>query len=135
MTFLVDEDIWPPKDGQPFRQQKKKTAAHGKEAGLSKAIVDKLNDRIHVICQKCHGSAYGQPTLDIFGSNIGKFFWLEVKQPGEEPTKRQYNTMKKWIKKGAVASWTDSVKGAMSFVEQDWSLLTEEKMLEGFHGD
>lgn len=135
MNFIVDEDIWPPKDSAPFKVAKKKAKEHGNEADLSRAIVAKLNELPNVKCQKCHGSAYGMPTLDIFGSNNGKFFWLESKQPGQRPTKRQYNTMRNWIKKGAVASWTDSVKGAMSFIEQDWSLLTAEKMLEGFHGN
>ena len=135
MNFIVDEDIWPPKDNVPFKATKKKTARHGNEASLSRVIVTKLNELPRIKCQKCHGTAYGMPTLDIFGSKDGKFFWLEVKQPGEKPTKRQYNTMKDWIREGAVASWTDSVKGAMSFVEQDWSLLTVERMLEGFHGD
>ena len=136
MSFIVDEDIWPPKQGSsPFRVAKKKQAEHGSEANLSRVIINKLNELPHIKCQKCHGTAYGMPTLDIFGSNDGKFFWLEVKQPGEKPTKRQYKTMRDWIKKRAIASWTDSVKGAMSFVEQDWSLLTEKKMLEGFHAD
>ena len=135
MSFIVDEDIWPPKDSMPFRMSKKKKSMHGNEASLSRVIIEKLNEHPHVKCQKCHGSAYGMPTLDIFGSNLGRFFWLEVKQPGEKPTKRQCKTMKDWIKKGAIASWTDSVKGAMSFIEQDWSLLTEAKMLEGFHAD
>lgn len=72
--------------------------------------------------------------MDILGCNDGRFFWLEVKQPGEEPTKRQYKTMRDWIKKGAVASWTDSVEGAISFACKDWTKLTEKEMLEGFHG-
>lgn len=135
MSFIVDEDIWPPKDSAPFKVAKKKAKEHSNEADLSKAIINKLNELPNVKCQKCHGSAYGMPTLDIFGSNNGRFFWLESKQPGQKPTKRQYNTMRNWIKKGAVASWTDSVKGAMSFIEKDWSLLTTEQMLEGFHGD
>ena len=41
--------------------------------------------------------------------------------------------MKDWISVGAVASWTDSVEGAMKFFLADWSTLTEKQMMEGFH--
>jgi hypothetical protein len=138
VNFIVDENIWPPKQGDtPFKQTKKKKKAHGSEADLSTAIINKLNalESHSVICQKSHGTAYGKPTLDIFGSCNGKFFWLETKQPGEKPTPRQYNTMRTWIKKGAVASWTDSIQGAISFICRDWRELTEKEMLEGFHGN
>lgn len=103
------------------------------EADLSTAIIEKLNKQNGVRCQKIKGTAYGKPTLDILGSKSGRFFWLETKQPGEKPTKRQYNTMKDWISVGAIASWTDSVEGAMKFFLADWSALTEKQMMEGFH--
>lgn len=103
------------------------------EADLSTAIIEKLNRQNGVKCQKIKGTAFGKPTLDILGSRGGRFFWLEVKQPGEKPTKRQYNTMKDWISVWAIASWTDSVDGAMSFYLADWGTLTETQMLGGFH--
>jgi hypothetical protein len=117
------------------KKAKKKTPerAFKNEAALSTAIIDKLNKQNGVKCQKIKGTAYGKPTLDILGSKNGRFFWLETKQPGEKPTKRQYNTMKDWISAGAVASWTDSVEGSMKFFLADWSTLTEKQMMEGFH--
>ena len=135
MGFMVCENVWPPAEDQPFKKPRQKKKAHNSEADLSTVIIKKLNGQSQrtVICQKCHGSAYGQPTLDIFGSCDGRFFWLEVKQPGQKPTSRQVNTMKKWIAKGAIASWTDSVEGAMVFIYSDWFKLTDKQMLEGFH--
>lgn len=132
--FMVCEDIWPPK--QPKKPRAKKPVpkrAFNSEAALSTAIIDKLNKQNGVKCQKIKGTAYGKPTLDILGSKNGRFFWLETKQPGEKPTDRQYNTMKDWISVGAIASWTDSVEGAMKFFLADWSTLTEKQMMEGFH--
>ena len=132
--FMACEDIWPPK--QPKKPRAKKPAperAYRCEADLSTAIIEKLNKQNGVKCQKIKGTAYGKPTLDILGSKSGRFFWLETKQPGEKPTKRQYNTMKDWISVGAVASWTTSVEGAMKFYLADWSTLTEKQMMEGFH--
>lgn len=138
MSTIVDEDPWPPKQGSsPF--VKKATQIHGKrynnESDLSSEITKKLNSITNVRCQKIKASVYGEPTLDIVGSKTGQFFWLEVKQPGKKPTKRQYSTMKDYIDNGAIATWTDSVKGAISFIKEDWSFLTKEKMLEGFHAD
>lgn len=125
MNEVIFPDTSKPKEEGPKR--------YANESKLSDAIIKKFNTKDAVICQKIKGTVYGQPTLDILGSRAGKFFWLEVKQPGEKPTDRQYNTMKKWIKKGAVASWTDSVGGAMKFLLADWDKLTETSMLEGFH--
>jgi len=119
----------------PIRKKKPtKEKRFASEAALSKVIVDKFNSHGMVKCQKIRGSVYGLPTLDILGSKRGLFFWLEVKQEGEKPTDSQYNTMKEWIKKGAVASWTDSPEGAMKFLLAEWSRLTESELLEGFHG-
>ena len=130
--FHEDEDAMM----RPKKPRAKKPAperAFRCEADLSTAIIEKLNKQNGVKCQKIKGTAYGKPTLDILGSKSGRFFWLEVKQPGEKPTKRQYNTMKDWISVGAVASWTTSVEGAMKFFLADWSTLTEKQMMEGFH--
>jgi len=117
----------------PFQKVATKRGKFKSETDMTNVIIEKLNDIDSVICQKIHGTAYGKPTLDIFGSNHGRFFWLEIKQPGKKPTSRQNLTMKTWIKKGAVASWTDSVEGAMSFISADWTTLTAQKMMEGFH--
>ena len=151
MPFIVDESIWPPepkvkkptakvrKSPGPVPGEKKARRARiaervfNCEADLSTAIITKFNQLNNVKCQKIKGTAYGKPTLDILGSRHGRLFWLEVKQPGEKPTRRQYNTMQEWIDVGCIASWTTSVEGAMRFLLEDWRSLTNQKMLEGFH--
>lgn len=130
---IVCEDIWPPKPIKK-RVDKKPACSHRNEAELSKTVIEKFNKIKGVKCQKIKGTAYGAPTLDILGSRNGKFFWLEMKKPGEKPTDRQYQTMRAWIEEGAIASWTDSVEGAMKFLLADWSNLTETTMIGGFHG-
>lgn len=117
----------------PEIKDSKKPKKYNNESDLTEGIIERFNKIKRVRCQKIRGTAYGKPTLDILGSKMGMFFWLEVKQPGEKPTKRQYNTMKTWIKDDAIASWTDSLEGAMKFLLSDWSNLTETQMLEGFH--
>ena len=113
--------------------KKEKKAHYNNESDLSTAIVNKFNRLNNVRCQKVKASSYGQPTLDIIGGRNGKLFWLEVKKPGNKPTSRQKNTMKKWIADGCIATWTDSLEGAMKFLLADWRQLTETTMLEGFH--
>jgi hypothetical protein len=134
---IVCEEVWPPKPKKETTSapsSKKIKRAYRNEAELSKAVIGHFNRIKNVKCQKIKGTAYGSPTLDILGSRNGKLFWLEMKQPGEVPTDRQYQTMKEWIGCGAIASWTDSVEGAMLFLFEDWTEITETKMLEGFHG-
>ena len=116
-----------------FPESSEKKPRYNNESDLSAVIVEKFNQIHNVKCQKIHGTAYGKPTLDILGSRNGLLFWLEVKQAGKKPTKRQFKTMKDWIEEGAIATWTDSVEGAMKFLLADWRQLTETKMLEGFH--
>lgn len=136
MSSTENESTWPPKEkAEPFKKPKVKDRPFRTEADLSTAIIKKFNSLKNVRCQKVKGSAYGLPTLDIVGSRHGMFFWLEVKQPGGKPTTRQKYTMKRWIEDGAIASWTDSVEGAMKFLLSDWRQLTETKMMEGFHAD
>lgn len=117
-------------DTRAERPAKKKT--YGNESDLSAAITKKLNKIPGVKCQKLIASVFGSAVLDIIGSKDGRFFWLEVKQPGRKPTDRQFLTMKSWIGSGAIATWTDSVDGAMRFIASDFESLTIDKQLEGF---
>ena len=106
--------------------------AYKSETKLQEKIVETLNALVGVRCQKIHGSVYGKPTLDILGSKYGRFFWLEIKQPGEKPTEKQYRTMKNWYENGAVATWTDTVTGALKFIESDFLKISHEEMVDGF---
>ena len=134
--FMACEDIWRPvKPKKPRVKKPTPERVFNNEAALSTAIIDKLNKQNGVKCQKIKGTAYGKPTLDILGAKHGRLFWLEVKQPGKAPTKRQYNTMQEWIDQGCIATWTTSIEGAMKLLLTDWTTLTVTKMKEGFHGE
>lgn len=112
--------------------EKKKYA---NESALSSAIIADLNKMDGVFCQKLHGSAFGSAGLDIFGHINGKLFWLEVKQPKKQPTPRQYAIMQKWIRSGAIATWTDSLDCARKFVNKvlrDGNAGDEETQLKGY---
>lgn len=108
---------------------------YANESALSSAIILDFNKIPGVLCQKLHGAAFGSAGLDIFGHINGKLFWLEVKQPKKEPTPRQYAIMKKWIRSGAIATWTDSLDCAREFVNKvlrDGEAGDEETQLKGY---
>ena len=61
-------------------------------------------------------SGYGIPTLDFIGCYKGKFFAIETKAPGKEPTRRQFNTMMAMQDAGGWVVWSndwDRLKQAM----------------------
>jgi hypothetical protein len=103
------------------------------ESDLSGALTSALNCLEGVKCQKIKGTAYGKPTLDILGSKNGRLFWLEVKQPGKKPTKRQFNTMNEWIKVGCIATWTTDLSATINMFALDWDKITNEQLIAGFH--
>lgn len=87
------------------------------EGRLVKKIVESLNKLPLTYCEKQHGSPYGHCKLDVSGAVNGKRFELEVKMPGNVPTKRQLSTIRKWQKVNVLAGWTDSVEDALKFIK------------------
>jgi Holliday junction resolvase len=68
----------------------------------------------------------GQP--DIFGCFDGRMLALEVKRPGETPTKLQRARLKRWAKAGAIAAVVcsrDQVKELL--LEEVYKQLEEEE--------
>ena len=62
---------------------------------------------------KVHGSAYQRAGIpDLIGCHRGRFFALEVKQPGEQPTKIQRYEMMRLVQSGAVVGVARSVEDA-----------------------
>lgn len=87
------------------------------EGRLVKRIVDSINKLPQTYCEKQHGTPYGHCKLDVSGAVNGMRFELEVKIPGNKPTKRQLSTIKKWQKVGVLAGWADSVEEALEFLK------------------
>lgn len=53
-------------------------------------------------------SGYGVPMLDFVGHYRGRFFMIETKAPGKEPTARQTNLMELLRRSGAWCCWADN---------------------------
>jgi hypothetical protein len=50
-----------------------------------------------LVLRKRHGSGFGRSgEPDLFGSYCGRHFEIEVKRPGEEPSKLQRERLKEW---------------------------------------
>lgn len=47
----------------------------------------------------------------------GVTLWMEVKRPGEEPTRQQYYRMKEMKQHGAIVCWVDSFKSAKEWLD------------------
>lgn len=91
--------------------------AQGPETKLVNKILKTLNNMPNVRAEKLHGSAYGSQKLDLFGAKDGKLFYLEVKVPGNKPTKRQESTIRKWQEVGVLCTWVDSVDQTLELVK------------------
>lgn len=74
-----------------------------KESSIQKSILDYLNSLPRCRARNNHGSAFsgaGEP--DITACYYGRHIEIEVKLPGERPTKLQEHTLAKWAEAGAV---------------------------------
>lgn len=89
------------------------------ETKLTKRILDRLNKIEGCRAEKLHGGPFGSQKLDLFGAKDGKMFYLEIKVPGNKPTKRQDSTIRKWQNEsGALATWVNTVEDAEQMVKQ-----------------
>lgn len=83
------------------------------ESTIQKNILNWLNDlpfcRAVIYTAHAMGNR-GHP--DIYGCLAGRAFFIEVKQPGKEPTDQQAAEIRKWQKSGAIAGSATSVEEA-----------------------
>jgi hypothetical protein len=49
-------------------------------------------------------------TPDLLACYYGRFYAIEVKRPGNKPTKLQLFRLRQWREAGAVAFWCDSLE-------------------------
>lgn len=97
------------------------------EKSITRSILKWLNDQPGCYAVKTHGGPFqaGQP--DILGCFRGQMFALEVKRPGNKPTKLQVAMLRKWLEAGAiigVVTSLDEVKEMFAWMlvrEQDQS--------------
>jgi len=67
--------------------------------------------------RKMHGSAFtraGEPDIDAVICGIP--LKIEVKMPGNTPTKLQTQRILEWAAAGAVAGWCDTMEGMDEFI-------------------
>ena len=67
---------------------------------------------------KLHTNAYGIAGMpDVMAIRNGHVAFLEVKRPGEEPTKVQTHRMRQHAEAGASVTWVTSAGEARAFLE------------------
>ena len=89
------------------------------EKNLTNRVLDELNSWPQTEAIKKHGSMYsllGDP--DIFGCTHGRMFVIEMKAPGETPSKIQHYRLCKWEQAGATVGWTDTFEGAVAIARR-----------------
>lgn len=87
------------------------------EGRLVTKILKNLNALPNCLAEKNHGTPYGHCKLDISGAVNGRAFHIEVKTPGNKPTKRQDATIRKWRAIGCAAGWATSPEEALEIIK------------------
>lgn len=90
--------------------------ASGPEKRITNKILVALNALPQCRVKKRHASVMGESDLDIYGSYKGRAVFIEVKVPGEEPTKRQWKFIREWRETGAIAGYVTSTEEALALV-------------------
>jgi hypothetical protein len=86
-----------------------------------------------ILARKTHGSAYGtRGEPDIIGCGaicghlpISRAFVIELKQPGEQPTKLQTARLQEWARAGAATAVATSVVQVRDFLRLTFGDLSE----------
>jgi hypothetical protein len=77
---------------------------------IEKTEVKKYLDSIAACHRWPVPSGYGRDDIDCHASILGIFWAIETKRPGEEPTPRQWRTLREWEKSGACIAWGTATK-------------------------
>lgn len=90
------------------------------ESSLTNNIKKKLKKEVGGVWIKVHGGPRQRKGLpDLHGTVEGFSIWIEVKVPGNSPTKLQEETIKELNEKGkALAFYTTSVEDAVNKVKE-----------------
>lgn len=90
--------------------------ATAREETIVQAVLRYLRSLPNTWAEKTHGTAYGQPRVDIDGCVAGRALKLEVKRPGQKPTPRQLLALKRWAGAGAITGVVTSVDDARGLI-------------------
>ena len=87
------------------------------EKTITNKILSALNNLPGCRAVKIHsGAMQGAGLADITGCYKGRAFWIEVKKPGELPTKLQAFDLYLWGRSGAIVGYATNVVDAVDIV-------------------
>lgn len=96
--------------------------ASRRDAPLEKVIVGRVMDearRLGFLAYKMHGGPYSVRGIpDVLAIKNGVACWMEVKRPGEEPTKVQIARMRELQSAGCRTAVVTSAGEARGFLEE-----------------
>lgn len=81
------------------------------ESATVKRCLSWLNDQPETLARKVHGSVYaikGEPDIDACARGV--CLKIEVKRPGEKPTKIQEHRLREWANAGAIVAVVHSLE-------------------------
>jgi len=88
----------------------------GPEAKIEQAI-RRYAERRGVLCYKFSSPAHRGVPDRMFVAN-GKVLFLEIKAPGNRPTKLQSRELQKLTDAGVMATWVDNLTSAMTLIDK-----------------
>jgi hypothetical protein len=101
------------------------------ERSLQDTIIRRLNEdkRTLVRCRSADAVGHFVGDPDITGCIGGRHVEIEVKVPGEVPTRLQLIRLSYWRKVGACAVWVNSTEQALEFQETVLAQSSEDRVL------
>jgi hypothetical protein len=90
------------------------------ERSLQSTIIEKLNAHASTLvrCRSADAAGHIAGDPDITGSIDGWHVEIEVKVPGEKPTRLQLKRLHDWYFTGATVTWVDSIEEALAFQQE-----------------
>lgn len=89
-----------------------------REASLVTQILKYINSIPGCKAEKRHGSQYSEAGApDISACCKGRRVELEVKRPGEKPTRIQLRRLVQWQEAGAISAWVTTMEEVKFIIE------------------
>ena len=90
-----------------------------RESSLTTRIIKYLNSLPGCKAEKRHGSQYSEAGApDINACYRGRSVQIEVKRPGEKPTRIQLKRLREWQEADAVVGWVTDLEGVKKIIEE-----------------
>lgn len=103
-----------------------------REAAIQAAILRYLNGLPGCRAENNHGNGWqGAGRPDIYGCYRGRMIVIEVKRPGEQPTKLQMHRLEQWAAAGAVAIVAVSVEDVKQAIGSLEGVMAKERGIGG----